>query len=190
MTRPTHIGIRAIRDVACADAPSNRHSARSEGPSIAQCPGGFQALSDSSTRLRTFHGRLRVRGKWPRVAASEVWGSNHAPNVNVRFGSTGRFGGQSRPAATRLKRSSGTTPPRTASLIGRVCQASGTPSALSTSVDRLGVSHASLRSRLDLDRRCTHWSDGAGSHALERARSAADICGFTRTIVHTQTLLP
>jgi len=56
---------------------------------------------------------------------------------------------------------------------------------LSTSVDRLGVSHASLRSRLDLDRRCTHWSDGAGSHAFGRARGAAAVCGFTRTIVHT-----
>jgi hypothetical protein len=72
-----------------------------------------------------------------------------------------------------------------ASLIGRVCQASSSPFVSSTSVDRFGVSHASLRSRLDLDRRCTHWSDGAGSHALGRARGAAVICGFTRTIVHT-----
>ena len=40
---------------------------------------------------------------------------------------------------------------RTASLIGRVCQASSSPSVLSSSVDRLGVSHASLRSRLRLD---------------------------------------
>ena len=158
---------------------------RGQRPQYRPVPGGIPGAFGLLDETRTFHGRLRVRGKWPRVAASEVWGSNHAPNVNVRFGSTGRFGGQSRPAATRLKRSSGTTPPRTASLIGRVCQASGTPSALSTSVDRLGVSHASLRSRLDLDRRCTHWSDGAGSHAFGRARCAAVSCGFTRTIVHT-----
>ena len=68
------------------------------------------------------------------------------------------------------------TSPRavTASLIGRVCQAVELLLSMFSAVPgRLGVSHASLRSRLDLDRRCTHWPDGAGSHAFGRARCAA-----------------
>ncbi len=56
---------------------------------------------------------------------------------------------------------------------------------------RLGVGHASLRSRSPRMRRCKHWSEWFGEPCFwaRFETGAGDIIGFIQTIVHARTIL-